>query len=163
MKALSILQPWASLVVMGHKQIETRSWSTTYRGLLLIHASAGRKKEGRELCKDLRWGRLAADCDWYGSANFGAVIGCVKLVETVRFINCHPGTDFREKGRRWDLTEREYAFGDYSPGRYGWLLSEPVMFDKPIPCKGSLGLWAPDEATIKAIEKVLSTTGKPSL
>lgn len=40
MKALSILQPWASLVVLGHKRIETRSRDTKYRGPLLIHASA---------------------------------------------------------------------------------------------------------------------------
>ncbi len=42
MKALSLLQPWATLVVIGVKQIETRSWSTAYRGPLLIHASKGK-------------------------------------------------------------------------------------------------------------------------
>ncbi len=38
-KVLSILQPWASLCVLGHKKIETRSWNTKYRGELYIHAS----------------------------------------------------------------------------------------------------------------------------
>ncbi len=54
MKAISILQPWASLVALGHKKIETRSWNTKYRGELLIHAS---KKQthmldtiGKRLC-----------------------------------------------------------------------------------------------------------------
>jgi len=41
-KVLSLLQPWATLVVMGIKKIETRSWSTTHRGALLIHASKGK-------------------------------------------------------------------------------------------------------------------------
>lgn len=39
MKALSLTQPWASLVAIGAKRIETRSWSTSYRGLVAIHAS----------------------------------------------------------------------------------------------------------------------------
>ncbi len=45
MKTLSLLQPWATLVVMGVKQIETRSWRTDYRGPLLIHASKGKAGE----------------------------------------------------------------------------------------------------------------------
>lgn len=39
MKALSIRQPWASLIVAGVKDIENRSWRTTYRGPVLIHAA----------------------------------------------------------------------------------------------------------------------------
>lgn len=41
MKALSIRQPWAWLIVNGHKDIENRSWATKYRGPVLIHASKG--------------------------------------------------------------------------------------------------------------------------
>ncbi|WBF05198.1 ASCH_ASC-1 domain containing protein [Burkholderia phage CSP3] len=41
MKALSIRQPWAWLVAAGHKDIENRTWRTSYRGPLLIHASKG--------------------------------------------------------------------------------------------------------------------------
>ena len=40
MKALTLWQPWASLVALGHKRIETRCWSTKYRGDLAIHAAA---------------------------------------------------------------------------------------------------------------------------
>jgi hypothetical protein len=38
MKALTLIQPWATLVALGEKQIETRSWDTKYRGPLAIHA-----------------------------------------------------------------------------------------------------------------------------
>lgn len=41
MKALSIKQPWASLVVAGHKTVECRTWKTSYRGPLLICSSKG--------------------------------------------------------------------------------------------------------------------------
>lgn len=38
MKAISIRQPWAWLIVNGHKDIENRSWNTKYRGPVLIHS-----------------------------------------------------------------------------------------------------------------------------
>jgi len=44
LKAITILQPWASLIACGAKQIETRSWATKYRGQLAIHA--GKQKSG---------------------------------------------------------------------------------------------------------------------
>lgn len=39
MKALTIWQPWASLLVSGQKKYETRSWATAYRGPIAIHAA----------------------------------------------------------------------------------------------------------------------------
>lgn len=46
MKAISIKQPWASLIAHGIKDIENRSWRTNYRGRVLIHAGASKKKVG---------------------------------------------------------------------------------------------------------------------
>lgn len=87
MKAISLLQPWASLVVMGAKKIETRSWNTKYRGELLIHASAGKTKEGRNLAKynsDF-YDALKTEYDVFGLYDlpFGAIIGKVNLIDTV--------------------------------------------------------------------------------
>ena len=48
MKALSLTQPWATLVASGRKQVETRSWTTSYRGPLLIHAAKGFPVYARE-------------------------------------------------------------------------------------------------------------------
>ncbi len=48
MKALSIRQPWAWLVAAGIKDIENRTWRTSYRGPLLIHASAGMTRQEYE-------------------------------------------------------------------------------------------------------------------
>ena len=39
MKAITIWQPWASLLVSGRKRYETRSWATSYRGPIAIHAA----------------------------------------------------------------------------------------------------------------------------
>ena len=56
MKALTILQPWASLIACGAKMIETRSWSTAYRGEIAIHAALADAKmdqEFNDLCESV--------------------------------------------------------------------------------------------------------------
>ncbi|GAA4743005.1 ASCH domain-containing protein [Flavisolibacter ginsenosidimutans] len=130
-KALSLLQPWASLVVTGIKKIETRSWQTAYRGTLFVHASLGKK--GKVLVNEPPFSKYIPDFD---ALPFGAVIGQVNLDEIVPVEKL-----FYSDAMLNTLTLEEKAFGDYTKGRYAWLLSEPVMFDKPIPMKGGLGLW----------------------
>lgn len=49
-KALSLWQPWASLLVHGHKRVETRGWPTSFRGPLLIHAAKRLDDEQGEIC-----------------------------------------------------------------------------------------------------------------
>lgn len=128
---LSLLQPWASLVVSGAKTIETRSWQTPYRGPLLIHASSGKK--GKALAGDAPFARYVSDFD---RLPFGAVIGQVQLEDVVPVeLLFYSATQLAV------LTLEEKAFGDYTKGRYAWLLSAPVAFDQPIPAKGRLGLW----------------------
>ena len=50
MKALTLWQPWATLVAIGAKKIETRSWKTNYRGPLAIHAAKRIDKKILKLC-----------------------------------------------------------------------------------------------------------------
>lgn len=52
MKALSLIQPWATLIVLGEKRIETRSWPTKHRGHLAIHASKNFPDDCRRLCEE---------------------------------------------------------------------------------------------------------------
>jgi hypothetical protein len=129
-KAISLLQPWASLVVMGYKKFETRSWNTQYRGRLLIHASARRDATGKSLCtvNEFFNARIGGLTGFYGLP-LGAIIGEVTLVSTLR------------TERPFLLSDEEHAFGDYSPGRWMWELSDPLCYDKPIPWKGGLSLW----------------------
>jgi hypothetical protein len=147
MKVLSLLQPWASLVVMGKKQIETRSWNSTYRGPLLIHASCGKyygktnRIKCRDLCMDNIWFNEYITARDYDALPFGAIIGQVNLIETVKTDKILFCNSFRTKGHRWELTDEELAFGDYTEGRYGWLFSDAVKFDEPLPAKGEIILW----------------------
>lgn len=146
MKAISLLQPWASLVVDGHKLIETRSFGTKYRGELLIHVSLG-KKYGklscRELCYTEPFNSIIGSGKGFDQLPFGAIIGKVDLIDVIpTFEVTEPGTTKIFKGEQvWSITKQEIAFGDYGPNRYAWLLANPVKFAKPIPAKGKLSIW----------------------
>ena len=130
-KALSLLQPWASLVVKGVKQVETRSWQTGHRGPLLIHASLGKK--GKVLAYQLPFSKYIADFD---SLPFGAIIGQVQLEDVLPVEHL-----FYSAEKLAALTLEEKAFGDYTKGRYAWMLSAPLIFEEIIPVKGGLGIW----------------------
>jgi hypothetical protein len=150
MKVLSIQQPWASLIVLGHKKIETRSWNTKYRGEILIHASAGKNGTNRGIHLDFQQEFSRLQLPKYEDLSFGAIIGKANLVHVLHsdeiLLNkvFHYGSSYK-----WNFTDKELAFGDYSPGRFGWLFSDPVLFEKPIPAKGKLSIWEFDESLLK--------------
>jgi activating signal cointegrator 1 len=138
MKTLSVMQPWAMLIALGAKCIETRSWSTSYRGPLAIHASS---RMSREAAISLRGPRireaLAADgyCEGSGPVSnpcglpLGAVIAVVTLVDVQRITLEHVPT------------EPERSFGDYTPGRFAWFLHDVRRLPEPVTAKGALSLW----------------------
>lgn len=124
------MQPWATLVVMGLKTIETRTWATDYRGPLFIHAS--KSKAGRGVLESLQ---LPADFPDFGALPFGFIIGEVVIENIVRG-NALP---FDEAAFQEQSFEAK-AFGDYQR-KFCWLLKNAVLFDDPILATGRLGLW----------------------
>jgi len=147
MKALTLTQPWASLVAIGAKQIETRSWSTNFRGTLAIHAAKGFPKAAREFAIEpvcYRAVQRHSLSKTYSLIDPSYPLGCV--VATCNLLDCLPMEsrgclagvfqDYPELD-----TEQERAFGDYSPGRWAWVLEDVKAFPEPIPAKGALGLW----------------------
>lgn len=141
MKVISLLQPWATLVVIGAKKIETRSWNTKYRGPVLIHASKAMKPFQKDLCYQPFFKEYMDGV--HDDLPLGAIIGKANLINTaptsyfLSFFGDNPKTGLAAQLN----AEQEKAFGDYSPWRYGWLFSDPVQFIQPMPAKGSLGLW----------------------
>ncbi len=130
-KVLSLLQPWASLVVMGLKTIETRSWTTAYRGPLLIHASKG---AGGEAVAGLPL--IQKHIPDFGALPFGAIIGEALLTDVLRIGEAALPPDLLPR-----LTLEERAFGDYGPGRWAWMLDEAAEWQEPMPARGYPGLW----------------------
>lgn len=143
MKTLSLLQPWASLIAIGAKKIETRSWypPNNYRGPLAIHASKNwpRKVEAIRFTEPF-WTVLdKAGYRITGQFPTGAVIATCELLGVFKITdNDLEGIGIEEA---FPLPlEPEISFGDYTPGHYAWVLGD-VRQIEPIPAKGSLGLW----------------------
>lgn len=147
MKVISLLQPWATLVVIGAKKIETRSWNTKHRGPILIHASKKIGKEQKELIHSkIFWSKLKH----LEELPLGRIVGKVDIIKTAPtsyFNSFFRVKKFKElqaftSGGVVDLnTKDEQAFGDFSSGRYGWLLKNPVAFtEHNFEIPGQLGI-----------------------
>lgn len=136
MKALSIKQPWASLISHGIKDIENRTWKTHFRGRIYIHASSISKGMlGLLNKKQVEYIRSKSELDFDFPTS--AIIGEVDIVDCV--IN-HESI-WAEKTCQSLLTD-EYI----EKPIYNWVLANPVLYEKPIlKVKGKLSFWEPDE------------------
>lgn len=117
MKAITLWQPWASLIVDGRKKIETRPMPWYYEGLVAIHAGL---HIDLEACR--RFG--------YNWVPTGAVLGTAMKTGLFHF-------EHKLEGRLYDPDE----YGDFTPGRYGYPLRLVQRFSIPIPAKGHQGFW----------------------
>lgn len=125
MKALTLTQPWASLVALGWKTVETRGWSTAHRGALAIHAARGFPLPARRFAETERaLGRIPERLP------LGAVVCIVHLARVERTEEIAPR-----------LSGLERHLGDYRPGRFGWVLDMEFVLPEPVPARGALGLW----------------------
>lgn len=125
MKAITIKQPWAELILQGRKTIELRTWGTTYRGRIAVHAGSGLKREA---------------CDAYGidpaGLTRGALVGTVEIVDIIEL-----------DGESWDELRGEHlSLREEFPGDLlGWRLANPQRLPEPIPWKGRLGIFYVDD------------------
>jgi hypothetical protein len=127
MRCLTLMQPWASLLIRGAKQIETRGWRAPYRGPLAIHASRTFNPE--------QW--RMSDREPFASAldgiNLHKTLGMV--LGTVELVDCLPVEELVGK-----ISDRERAFGNYEAGRWGWVLRNPRAC-VPVAARGQLAIW----------------------
>lgn len=130
MKAITLWQPWASLIAWGVKSYETRSWWTPYRGQLAIHAGKGMDTEELFECNSFYTDVLKKHNGGPNGLPSGAVLCIVNLVEVYKT------QDIREA-----ISQQEENFGDYSTGRYAWKLEIVEVFKEPVPASGRQGLW----------------------
>jgi hypothetical protein len=155
-KALTITQPWATLIAQGQKRIETRSWSTNYRGPLAIHAGKNLPGWVADFVRSVpEFTTVLGDLfdprkQVLGDLPRGCIVATCQLV-AVKFIplDCDGWDWIGPSGRRFDytITDRERAFGDFTVGRYAWLLGDVRPLEQPIFVRGALGLW--DTGSIK--------------
>ena len=119
-KVLSIREPYASLIKLKIKTIETRSFNTNYRGELYIHASLSKSNVDDELSKLFTpmYGKIICKCK---------LVDCVLMTEN--YVK-----EIKEK------MPMEYNCGLYEAGRYAWILESVEEIDA-IKAKGKLGIW----------------------
>jgi len=128
MRGISLWEPWASLVARAYKRIETRKWRTNHRGQLAIHSSARpfTKRTLREAEELLE--RAGVGANLLGDLRrlpFGKILAIADVEDCVPTDGGH--------GRIVGMQFHEWRFGDYSPGRWAWLLGNLARLAEPVP------------------------------
>lgn len=151
-KAISLWQPWATLMALNKKRVETRSWHTNQRGLVAIHAA---KKWNDNLvltCTGKCFGdALGVFREDYDSVinfkkyltellPFGAIVAIGTLAHCEQITSQNSPDDFNE-----------YVFGDYTPGRFMWIFEKIIKLPEPIPYTGRQGFFNVDERVSEEI------------
>ena len=155
-RTLTLWQPWGSLIALGLKKFETRSWGTQCRGKLLIHAAKRpiKSQECAEIMENADndqklWKAL---CEISATPNYGCIVAIADLTDCCLM---HPFksrvTNYIEtpKGGHIFINQQpplELAVGDWQPGSYAWKLENVIAIPQPIPHVGGQGLrYASDE------------------
>lgn len=147
MKAISVKQPWASLIVHGIKDIENRTWRCPKKYIgerVLIHSSMAIDRSRHPLVSEEQFRAIGGkeEHQKHYSGYRGFIIGSVEIVDCV--VN-HSSI--------WAGETEDYTIGinprlyEEITGKriiYNWVLANPVLFEKPIPAKGKLSFWEYD-------------------
>jgi len=123
MKAITIQQPWAEMIARGLKRVENRSWRTSHRGPLAIHA--GKSTAAMEMENSEEWPeRYGVALPQFGELQFGAIIAVVELRDCVAL------EDLQAK-----LRGHPFATGPWC-----WVL-DGVERVEPVMCAGKQMIW----------------------
>jgi hypothetical protein len=151
MKAISIKQPWAQLIVEGIKDIENRTWACPKKNIgkrVLIHAALDKHFE-----KNARYGELNTvnedqfkcimqhdkELEIFGThLQYGAIIGSVEIVGSV--IN-HSSIWAKKTDGVFDINIKKFIPRSKPKPIYNWILANPIKFPVPISAKGKLRFW----------------------
>lgn len=145
-KAVSIWQPWASLMARGVKTIITFHQATTHRGPVAIHAARVIDLAGApdQLCV------AALGRDWRGRLPTRAIVAVGDLVD------CCPAPQLAD-----GLTPADYAAGSFAPGRHAWVFENLRALRTPLPLSGRRGLfgWSPPDDLAGRLGQILDPEG----
>lgn len=142
MKALSIKQPFASLIAHGIKDIENRTWKTNFRGRIYIHASGVKVIDCLRVLNEEQYliaqkHFLKLGLNKFSDLPISAIIGEVDIVDCV--INHESIWAEKSKGIWVGST---FVHKEEHPVIWNWVLANPVLYEKPIlNVKGKLSFW----------------------
>lgn len=162
-KVLSLWQPWATLLAYGLKLNETRPSATSYVGTQLIHATGTINKQSKWYCEQEFFKEALASIGIHSWKDLprGAIVGaydqeaCWRITQEEELIATRKHATGQVKGKDWmdiaDLTDQEYAFGNYNEGRYIWTGSDHRFLTEPIPYKNGQGYYLPYKGDFELI------------
>lgn len=145
MKALTIKQPWAQLIVAGAKDIENRTWPTNLRERIAVHSSGRIERAEIESACDMMRSFIpnfssrifTAEAEHYPA---GYIIGTVEIVDCVDW--------------------KRHQDGHWFQGPYGFVLARAEKLPRPLRYRGALGFWDMPAAVEKEIEAQLAENGR---
>ena len=156
MKAITIWQPYATLIVLGLKRFETRCWGTSYRGPLVIHAAKkwddDREFDCSRVMEELRSSTISFRTQEWTDQQLelfyrpiGETLG--NALGVVDLIDCRQMED--------GGSQFENMVGSFGEGRFGWECERPRIFETPIAAQGKQGLWIPDARLEQAVNSLM--------
>lgn len=133
MKALSLTQPWATLITDYGMNVENRTWKTNFRGFFAIHATKTYRKDDFIYCAKNYGIRLEEN-----DVPYGAIIGFAELSEVIT------AESVTKRTEKWFI------------GDYGFVLENIIKLKTPVTVKGALNFWQVDESILKSCLKQLT-------
>jgi hypothetical protein len=136
-KALPLWQPWASLVAVGAKRVETRHWPAPPRLIgqrIAIHATKTKDHMAIGGTEPFRSALVGEYPQMISGLPLGAIVATVVLARCSE-ITVESADELERRN------PDEYAFGNYAPGRFAWVLRDVERLAVPVPFKGSQGIF----------------------
>ena len=166
MKAITLHQPWATLIAEGVKTIETRSWAPSGYGnqRVAIHAAAT-KRPARKLYENhfplddksteaVIGGEMfdiTKDVDWHRHIPYGAIVATATIGPAFQ-MPLHSLPFMAGKNRRFrEYVDGQRPWGDFSDGRWLWVLEDVCKLPEPIPARGWQRFWEVPQGIVKQL------------
>jgi len=172
MKLISLWEPWATLMALGAKKIETRSWATSYRGWLAIQASKGglNMADLRSQCFERQFYEALQEFTPFAQQisndvrhkkwikevfPHGQIVAVVKLVDCCPTVDMIPNPAFPCVFKKYPAldTSEERTFGNYERGRWGWVTGNLFRLPEPIPFSAKQGIYDVPEEVVQQLRR----------
>jgi hypothetical protein len=155
MRALTIRNPWAWAIAHGHKKVENRTWVPHIRNLRTFIAISASKEREVPATHTLKVNEL---CPTFpqGGMEFGAVVAVVRLVGLLQLDEYCDVVDqmWHHKELSWpQWCEQNPLWRRWAFGPRCWVFDDVFKLPKPVPCKGSLGLWMLPDSVLEPIRR----------
>lgn len=131
MNAITISQPYASLIAQGHKFVENRTWPAPSKAIgqdIAIHAGKGTQYVTRKQLADYPHGCVLA------IATLSLCVSRQSIIENTVY---RPNELAYQTGKTW----QELFSHQHTEGPFCWVLTNIRKLDQPVPASGNMGLW----------------------